>query len=159
MTICSPLRSHVSLAETTADRDFERTIDVSPEDTSVPVILEGPPRARARVPESMAHLVPAVEKLLEYGSAPAVPSHVIEYVRQFLSRYGTSIGSPTINLMSDGGLQLVWRSLETQVEIEFDPAGDRLVMVESGDDVRAEEFSTGAPSALLSEALRIISHS
>ena len=158
MTVCSTfLQTPVRLAETAADRNFERTIGTAPEDTSVPVIYQGPPRGRATVHVSMAHLVPAVEKLLEYATLPVVSVEVVESVRQFLSDHGASIETPTVNLMSDGGLQLVWRTGDTQVEVEFDPNGDQVVMVDGLDEVRAEEFVAGSQSALLSEALLIIS--
>jgi hypothetical protein len=156
MTICSTfLQAPILSADTVAGRYFERTIETVPEDTSVPVIYQGPPRARAKVSAEMAHLVPAVEKLLEYHASDVVPNDVVEAVRRFLSRYGASIQSPTLNVMSGGGIQLLWRSNGAQVEVEFDADGDQIVMVERG-DVRAEEF-TAAPTELLNEALLIIS--
>jgi hypothetical protein len=152
MTVCF-IHTPVALAETATHRNFERAIEAT-DDTSIPVIYQGPPRARARVPESMSHLVPAVERLLECGAT--VDPDVVESVRQFLSRYGMAIDSPTINVMSDGGLQLVWLIGDAQVEVEFDLEGDRVVMVQQGDTVRADVFTDGQ-SALLSEALSVIS--
>lgn len=158
MTVCSTfLQTPILLAETAANRNFERTIGTAPEDTSVPVIYQGPPRARALVPASMAHLVPAVEKLLRYATLPAVSGDVVESVRQFLSSHGASIQNPAMNLMSDGGLQLVWRVEGIQVEVEFDPDGDQLVMIDDSDEVRAEVFTADSQSPLLSEALLTIS--
>jgi hypothetical protein len=90
--------------------------------------------------------------------APVDVSHdIMLRVCDFLTVNGAALLPPAIIPTSDGGVQLTWFRAGIGVEVEFDPDGDILVLIERGDDVTShvvEGLTDDALKAVLDHVRR-----
>ncbi len=106
----------------------------------------GPPRRCVKLAKALVHLKPAVAQLAALPWGPGhqsefpVDKSVVDRVARFLSQYGRGMPCPSVVQTSEGGIQLEWYLPEREVELEFEPGGELILLVERNDTIWSKEL-------------------
>lgn len=106
----------------------------------------GPPRRRVKLSQALHHLRPAVAQLAALPWGPGhrtefpVEKPVVDRVARFLGQFDKDIPCPVVVQTSEGGVQLEWYGPEAEVELEFQPDGAVILLVEQNGAVSSVEI-------------------
>jgi hypothetical protein len=101
---------------------------------------------------SFEHLVPTFKSV---ASARRAAESSRADARYFLQVWGEGLLPPAVTPTGDGGVQLEWFHQGVGVELQFDPDGDLVVLVDN-DGVVESEVVTGLRDPFLLNALSLI---